>query len=318
MATLHAAPSVLVEEATTIEAPTIDEPTNDATTDTPTDNALQAVNPATVPQRSPLRYPGGKTWLVPFVHKWLEHRRGTANELVEPFAGGAIVGLTAAYEELVPAVTLVEMDPDVAALWRTVFYGDGVGLAERYASFTPTPETVKAVLDAENRSLADRAFVTLMRNRVSRGGILAPGAGVLKKGENGKGMASRWYPDTIRRRILDLVSIRDRIRFIQGDGISLMEANGRRTDAVWFIDPPYTVAGKRLYSLSDMDHEYLFHVTSTLAGDFVMTYDESPEIEAFANRHEFQIRRVKMKTTHHNQKYEFIIGRDLSWLDSLD
>ena len=30
------------------------------------------VNVASVPQRSPFRYPGGKTWLVPVVRQWLK------------------------------------------------------------------------------------------------------------------------------------------------------------------------------------------------------------------------------------------------------
>jgi len=29
------------------------------------------INVASVPQRSPSRYPGGKTWLIPTVRKWL-------------------------------------------------------------------------------------------------------------------------------------------------------------------------------------------------------------------------------------------------------
>jgi DNA adenine methylase len=29
------------------------------------------VNVASVAQRSPFRYPGGKTWLIPTVRKWL-------------------------------------------------------------------------------------------------------------------------------------------------------------------------------------------------------------------------------------------------------
>jgi len=34
-------------------------------------NTSQIVNVASVPQRSPFRYPGGKTWLVPLVRQWL-------------------------------------------------------------------------------------------------------------------------------------------------------------------------------------------------------------------------------------------------------
>lgn len=280
------------------------------------DACLDAVNPATVPQRSPFRYPGGKTWFVPFARMWLQAMKGKETELVEPFAGGAITGLTAAFEGLVSKVILVEVDPDVSAVWRTILYGDGRTLADKYASFSLDSESIKAALRAGGEgSLSDRAFSTLLRNRISRGGIIAPGAGVLRNGENGKGLSSRWYPDTIRRRILDIIGIRDQITFMEGDGISAMEALGPESNAVWFIDPPYTVAGKRLYTHSSIDHEYLFQVAGRLAGDFVLTYDESDEVKALAARSGFETRRIRMKNTHHIQKYELVIGRSLNWLD---
>jgi len=47
---------------------------------------LPVVNVATVPQRSPLRYPGGKTWLIPHIRHWLKSTRSEI--LIEPFAGG--------------------------------------------------------------------------------------------------------------------------------------------------------------------------------------------------------------------------------------
>src|SRR5215475_1839398 len=53
----------------------------------------EPVNVASVPQRSPFRYPGGKTWLVPYIRSWLASRGGRASLLIEPFAGGGIVGL---------------------------------------------------------------------------------------------------------------------------------------------------------------------------------------------------------------------------------
>jgi hypothetical protein len=31
----------------------------------------EPVNVASVPQRSPFRYPGGKTWLIPYIRSWL-------------------------------------------------------------------------------------------------------------------------------------------------------------------------------------------------------------------------------------------------------
>jgi hypothetical protein len=58
------------------------------------------VNVASVPQRSPFRYPGGKTWLVPYIRSWLARTQTPVSVLVEPFAGGGIVGLAAGFEGL--------------------------------------------------------------------------------------------------------------------------------------------------------------------------------------------------------------------------
>jgi DNA adenine methylase len=73
----------------------------------------------------------------------------------------------------------------------------------------------------------------------------------MKAGENGRGLASRWYPETLRRRILAITAVRHRIAIEQGDGIDAIRRNAGRKDVAFFVDPPYTVAGRRLYTCSD-------------------------------------------------------------------
>lgn len=241
-------------------------------------------------------------------------------ELIEPFAGGAIIGLTAAFEEWTRHVTLVELDEQVAAVWQTIIQsGDGSWLAEQIANFELNPANVDALLGQNKLSLRERALQTIVRNRVNRGGILAPGAGRLKYGESGKGIASRWYPQTLRNRILDIVAVQDRLSFIHGDGMDVLCQNVGRTDAVFFIDPPYTAGekqpGSRLYVHSDLDHEALFALAVTLAGDFLMTYDNVDHVRALARLHNFDCHPVAMKNTHHARQTELLIGRDLGWLD---
>ncbi len=131
------------------------------------------VNVASVPQRSPFRYAGGKTWLIPRIRQWLTSVQPRPAHLIEPFAGGAIVGLTAAAEGLAGAVTLVEMDNDVAAVWATIISGDGTALGKRIVDFDLTLENVQAILARQSADVADRAFATIIKNRVNRGGILA-------------------------------------------------------------------------------------------------------------------------------------------------
>ncbi len=74
--------------------------------DIPT-NPERIVNVASVPLRSPFRYPGGKTWLVPYIRRWLASCNSRPMEFIEPFAGGGIISLTVAAESLSDHVTMV-------------------------------------------------------------------------------------------------------------------------------------------------------------------------------------------------------------------
>lgn len=67
--------------------------------DTPCWFAMPRVNIASVPQRSPFRFPGGKTWLIPWAREWL--RFMGYQRPVEPFAGGASVSLATVIEGFV-------------------------------------------------------------------------------------------------------------------------------------------------------------------------------------------------------------------------
>jgi DNA adenine methylase len=276
-------------------------------------------NVASVPQRSVFRYPGGKTWFVPYLRKWLRAFPTMPVKLIEPFAGGGIVGLTAAFENLVEGVILVELDPQIASVWHTILSADAPWLVEKIVSFELTAKNVEIVLGNSPSSTREKAFQTVLKNRINRGGILATGAGRIKAGENGKGLTSRWYPQTLGKRILDIAAIRDRFQFIEGDGIEVMKENASYENIAFFIDPPYTVGGKRagsrLYNYSEIDHEALFATAERLTGDFLMTYDDVEDVRSLAQIHNFSTKNISMKNTHHAQTTELVISRSLDWLE---
>jgi DNA adenine methylase len=281
----------------------------------------EVVNVASVPQRSPFRYPGGKTWLVPRIRQWLASRLTRPSEFIEPFAGGGIVSLTVAAEKLAEHVTMVEIDEQVSAVWRTLIETDeGAWLANKIITFELTDESLAGALEKKAQTVRERAFQTILKNRTFRGGILAAGSAPLKRGENGKGIKSRWYAETLKRRILDIAAMRASITFIEGDGIQIIKQNARRRGALFFIDPPYTAAGKRagrrLYTYSELDHEELFRVMSTVAGDFLMTYDDNDGARELARKYGFNTELVAMKSTHHAKMTELLIGRNLNWVRS--
>ena len=285
------------------------------------DAPLKAVNVASVPQRSPFRYPGGKTWFVPRLRDWLRSRPRKPALLIEPFAGGGIVSLTTIFEGLAEAALMVELDEHVAAVWQCVQDGDAGWLAERILAFEMSLENVVDEMSRNPTTTREQAFRTILRNRTLHGGILAAGSGFLKYGESGKGIRSRWYPATLARRLRDIDHIRQRLRFERGDAFDVMERYRDDPSVVFFIDPPYTAGGKkagsRLYNHCELDHRALFALCADIKGDFIMTYDHAEEVKSLARQHGFAAKPIPMKNTHHAPMTELVIGRDLDWMSGI-
>lgn len=238
--------------------------------------------------------------------------------LVEPFAGGGIISLTALFEKLVQKAIMVERDEEIAAVWQSVVNGDAGWLADRILEFRLTKENVLNEINKRCDEKKHIAFQTILKNRTLHGGILAEGSSFIKYGENGKGIRSRWYPKTLATRFRNLEFGASRIGFIGGDGLQVLRDYAANDDAVFFIDPPYTAGGKkagsRLYKYYEVDHEYLFKLCESLQGDFIMTYDMADEVKNLAGKHGFEMKPIAMKNTHHAEMTELVIGRDLSWM----
>ena len=274
---------------------------------------LPAVNVSKVPQRSPLRYPGGKTWLIPHIREWLAAT--PPKILIEPFAGGGIVSLTAVMEQLVERCIMIELDHDVAAFWHAALRHEEF-LIDQMQRFTPTHERVSKLGNSSPQGVAEHGFRTLVLNRTRRAGILAPGAALTKNGENGKGIQSRWYPDTLAARLSAIGEHADKITFCEADGMQLIAPllHGWGQQAAVFLDPPYTAGGKRagarLYTHSNIDHASLFETLARNNSNFLMTYDCAPEIVELIRQHRFHAVSVKMKNAHHDYLRELVITRE--------
>lgn len=276
------------------------------------DEQTEIVNVAKVKQLSPFRYPGGKTWLVPGFLKWLQSLSYKPKYLVEPFAGGGIISLSAAYHGLVDKCVMVEKDEDVASVWKTILYGDWKWLVDQIQSINLNVETAKEVINAPADCCEEMAFKTILKNRVCHGGVMANGSGLLKHGENGKGILSRWYPDTLAKRINMIVSIKNRLDFYEGDAFDYIQEYGDNEKICFFVDPPYTAskkkAGKRLYRYSEVDHDRLSYMLKNVKGKFMLTYDYDESIISLAEKYGFNYKKIPMKGTHNSLRYELVIS----------
>jgi DNA adenine methylase len=237
---------------------------------------------------------------------------------IEPFAGGASIGLLAGFEDYADHVCLVEYSPDVAAVWQTILNeNDSTWLTHRILTFDLTRNSALQELAVKPRSTKRKAFQTILRNRVQHGGIMAPGAGMVKEGENGKGIRSRWYPETLAKRIRAITERRERFSIVCGDGLDVIDEHLDDPTVALFIDPPYTVskkrAGGRLYTAHTLDHERLFQQAASHQGPILMTYDDDPLVRHMAADHGLGIQTVAMQNTHLARMNELLISDSFSW-----
>lgn len=266
----------------------------------------------TVPSTlSPFRYPGGKSRLRATIINWMAQLGFRPTHFVEPFAGGASVGLAVAELDLADRVTLAEIDPDVSAVWEVILNGKATAFANRIKDFRLTRSTAAEVAAVEPRDGLARAFRCLVLNRISRAGIMAPGAGWLREGENGNGIGSRWYPETLAKRIASTNALRNKITFVHGDGLAVLKKFAADPCAVAFVDPPYVVkgrgAGSRLYSYCNVDCDALFKIIRTFAGAMVITYHRSVIVERLSDEIGLERHTVTMQTGHTRAKRELIM-----------
>ena len=137
---------------------------------------------------------------------------------------------------------------------------------------------------------------------------------MLKAGEGGRGLASRWYPTTLANRIEAIRLNSNRITAIEGDAFDAINCHAHDPACFFFIDPPYVGAGRRLYTHFDIDHAALLKTTAALKGRFLLTYDDDSEIRRLAEQYELPYTTVPMKTTHHLEKRELLISDNFDWL----
>jgi len=71
---------------------------------------------------SPLRYPGGKGKLTPFISTMIEACGRIGGTYIEPFAGGAGIAMELLEREVVSEVVINDLDKGIYSFWRAILY----------------------------------------------------------------------------------------------------------------------------------------------------------------------------------------------------
>jgi DNA adenine methylase len=228
---------------------------------------------------TPLRYPGGKGELAPFLGRLIAAQASPPTTYVEPFAGGAGAALRLLHNEYVERVVLNDLDKGIAALWRSVFRRPSE-LARKVEKATVTVAAWRrhrnVYLDPEGRDDLELGFATLFLNRTNRSGILtARPIGGLKQTGRWK-IDARFNRSELVRRIELLSRYRNRVTVLNEDGVEMVAPFLRRTAKSFvYVDPPYLGQGSDLYldTLGWADHQQLATILQRSSAPWLATYD---------------------------------------------
>lgn len=235
--------------------------------------------------KTPLRYPGGKQRLTPFVLEILNTNKITGH-YVEPYAGGAGVAVNLLLSKKVHHIHLNDSDFGIYAFWYSVLYKTEE-LCRMIANATLNIEEWRIrksiVAKCDKRRILEMGFSIFYLNRCNRSGVLKGGViGGNDQTGNYK-MDARFSKSELIRRIETIASYRDQISVTNLDAEYYIEnyIPNLPTDTLVYLDPPYYEKGSELYlnSYKKSDHARLAKVIQRdIRHKWMLSYDGVPDI----------------------------------------
>lgn len=237
---------------------------------------------------SPLRYPGGKSCLLPLITAILQENNLKLPHYAEPYAGGASLALALLFGGQVSDIHLNDVDAGIWSLWHSILNDTDalVNLIEAVDVTVPEWRNQREIYrGADISDPLKLGFATFFLNRTNRSGIIGT-AGVIGglAQEGNYKIDCRFNKDELVRRIKRIRKYKNRIHLTRLDALQFLRCDSglfpKRTFLA--IDPPYFAKGSSLYTSFYSPHDHADVAQAILALDrpWVLTYDAAAEISA--------------------------------------
>jgi DNA adenine methylase len=238
------------------------------------------------------RYPGSKAKLCPAL---LEHLTNlisidTIDEFREPFLGGGAIAV--AFAAIYPSKSywLNDLDPGITSLFASTIY-DPEKLKHLIVNFEPSvpifteyKQTGRAatIMPGTPEQIIDLGFRKLALHQMSYSGFGTMAGGPLggQAQQSAYKINSRWSSDRLTKKVDEIhgtfAHIATRITNLDFEPVIADTSCG----AVLYLDPPYYKQGNNLYQcgFTRGDHERLSRVLQETSHEWVLSYDDCPEV----------------------------------------
>lgn len=237
--------------------------------------------------RSPLRYPGGKALMAPFIAEILTVNNMHNVRYIEPYAGGAGAALNLLLSNAVDTIQINDANVGIFSFWYYLLSEPNrfIDYVERMPiSIEQWQIEHKIVLD-ENTPSLELGVATFYLSRTNRSGVISAGPiggnSLEKQAKAEYKIDCRFNRKELIARLRTIVSYKDRIIVTQEDALKLLKKLDP-LNAFVYLDPPYYVKGKSLYMnhYHCAEHKELSDLLYNAQFPWLLSYDDVNEIRS--------------------------------------
>lgn len=244
--------------------------------------------------KSPLRYPGGKSKLYNLVDSIISQYSDTVDTYVEPFAGGASIALKLLENKRVQKIIINDINTGVYSFWDSICNDTDAFLR----LLNDTEVTIdnyiiqKQIYENEKAPSLQLGFATFFLNRTNFSGVLNAGpiGGYNQTGVNL--IDARYNKNALMKKIETIADNSSNIFVYNLDILDFIKQVEKKKKKIFtYFDPPYYVKGKALYTnfLEKEDHLRIAKEISKIRTPWLLTYDNVPEIsEIYKNYKQYE------------------------------
>ena len=240
---------------------------------------------------TPLRYPGGKARLGPWIAWLMRHNEISGGTYIEAYAGGAGAALYLLLNRYVDKIIINDIDQSIYSFWKSCLYETDLFI--KLVEHTPITveereKQIRILKNKDSESELRLGFAAFFLNRVNRSGILSGGViGGIK--QNGAyRINARYNKKSLIKRIERIARFKDRITIHSDDAIDFLDniEEFSNSNSLIYLDPPYYNKASQLYQnyYEPNDHVKVAQRINSISTPWIVTYDNCPEIaEIFRN-----------------------------------
>lgn len=271
---------------------------------------------------SPLRYPGGKNCIFPFVGKLFYENDLIGIRYAEPYAGGAGLALRLLFEGYVEHIYINDFDKSIYSFW-TAILNNADEFCRWIESIEVSVDNWHRYREIQNDSInADNfelAKSTFFLNRTNVSGIIKGGmiGGFDQKGKYK--LDARFNKKDLIERIKKIANSRQCISASNLDGLSFIsKLNRKKSDIFIYLDPPYFNRGADLYMnfYSKEDHRRLSKYVRSMKRQWMISYDKSEFILNLYSERKIAYR-LSQSASNKVGNEVLIFSNELDYIDSI-